>query len=165
MKFSIKKPLYYVYIVVIFAFYLLKLYSDIAKSIADFLVERIGDGFILISSDKIDNYLGNVRSLSEYSLSIFASFLFSFIAIFLFDQNDKFQNKLLQLNLLATTLLSFLSGILAISRLTEYFAVLNIVLFYCLFIWSEKNKYFTRLVFILYVTIYSTMFYRMFTLY
>jgi hypothetical protein len=140
-KFTFKKTTYYIYLTLVFCLYLTKFYNVIAAQVSAYLYDKFNLGFLSISPEKITAYLGNTNGkLSSYSLSILVNFIFSFIAIRLIDSEDKFQHKLLQINLFAISALSLLAGILALSRAIDYYSMFNILLFYIIIFNKETTK-------------------------
>ena len=158
---TFKKSTYYTYLIFILCLYLMRFYNLIAANVSTFLSEKFTAGFIAISSEKMSTYLGNTSGkLSEYSFSILANFIFSFIAIKLIDGENKFQQKLLQINLFAISSLSLLAGILALSRAIDYYSIFNILLFYII-LFNKKLTILKLFIFSMIVIFNAIIFYRL----
>jgi hypothetical protein len=160
-EFTFKKATYSKFLSIVFLLYLFKRFNVISIIVSNFLFDTFYSGFIGISSDKINTYLGNATgNLSEYSLSIIANFIFSFFAILLSDNTDKFQHKLLQINIFAISLLSFLAGIQALTRVMDYYLIFNILLFYTV-LFNKKVTMMKLAFFSLIIVSNSIAFYRL----
>lgn len=156
-----KKSTYYKILILTFSLYLLRFFNVISTFVSSFLFQKFNAGFYAITSDKVNTYLGRVpESVSEYSLSILANFIFSFVAIKLSDNTDRFQNTLLQINLFAISIISLLAGIQAITRAIDYYSIFNILLFYIILI-SRRMTTMKLVFFVLIVISNSIIFYRL----
>lgn len=148
-NFNLKKSTYYFISVFFLILYIAKFYTFISGAVINFLFGKFSDGAATISSEKINSYLGGSSDVSSYSIAIFVNFLFLFLGIKLSDINIGLQQKLLQIILFSVIINSLFSGILAFSRVTDYYYFFSIVLFYFLFtnkVSTYKIAFFSLLV-------------------
>lgn len=132
-KRSYTKATYTRYMVIITFLYISRLPVYLAGIIQSFLFHQVKSGFFLLNADKVQSYLGNAdNDLIGYSFQVLFNFLFAFIAINLMDKKNILQQKLVQLYLIANTIICFLSGIHAMARLADYYSIFDVLLFYLL---------------------------------
>lgn len=127
---NLKKSNYYRLTIFFLFLYIVKFYTFFSSEVINFLFGKFSEGAATISPEKINSYLGGSSDLSSYSIVIFVNFVFLFITIKLTDLNNTIQQKLLQILLFALVINSLCSGILAFSRVTDYYLFFSIVLFY-----------------------------------
>lgn len=129
-NFNLKKYTYYWLVVFFLLLYIMKFYTFFSSAVINFLFGKFSDGAATISPEKINTYLGGSSDLSSYSIANLVNFIFLFLAIKLTDVNNVLQQKLLQIVLFSVCINSLGSGILAFSRVTDYYLFFSIVLFY-----------------------------------
>ncbi len=155
------KKSYFIIVSFFFFLYLFKVYNFISSFLAQYISEKLSNGFLSISPEKVQTYLGgNSGSGSEYSLSLIFNFFLTFISIYFIDLQNDFQQRLLQINILAIILLSLTSGLLAVSRLTDFYSFFNIILYYIILLNLKRNIFKFTFIFLL-GSIWSYQFYRM----
>lgn len=130
IDFNFKKSTYYQLTIFFLLLYIGKFYTFFSTAVINLLFGRFSEGAATISPEKINTYLGGSSDVSSYSLANFVNFIFLFLAIKLTDLNNIIQQKLLQVVLFSVCINSLCSGILAFSRVTDYYFFFSIVLFY-----------------------------------
>lgn len=127
---NLKKTSYYRLTVFFLLLYVVKFYVFFASAVINFLFSKFSEGAGTISPEKINTYLGGSSDVSSYSIANFVNFAFLFLAIKFTDVSNVLQQKLLQVFLFSVCMNSLCSGILAFSRVTDYYLFFSIVLFY-----------------------------------
>lgn len=130
VNFNFKKSTYHRLTVFFLLLYIGKFYTFFSSAVINFLFGRFSEGAATISPEKINTYLGGSSDVSSYSVANFVNFIFLFLAIKLTDLNNVLQQKLLQVVWFSVCINSLGSGILAFSRVTDYYLFFSIVLFY-----------------------------------
>ena len=130
VNFNFKKSTYYRSAAFFLLLYIGKFYIFFTSVLINFLFGIFIEGAATISPEKVNTYLGGSSDVSSYSIANFVNFIFLFLAIKLTDIDNVLQQKLLQIILFAVCINSLCSGILAFSRVTDYYLFFSIVLFY-----------------------------------